>query len=59
MNDFYFANPAHLYFGRSAVEELPTLIGEHKIMPVYGGKSVKVYADFLPSGNDSSVPAPA
>lgn len=42
MNDFYYANPAHLYFGRSAVEELPALIGEHKVMLVYGGKSAKV-----------------
>lgn len=42
MNDFYYSNPSHFYFGKSAIEELPALIGEHKVMLVYGGGSAKV-----------------
>lgn len=41
MNDFHYANPVNIYFGKSAVEELPSLVGEHKVMLVYGGGSAK------------------
>lgn len=44
MLDFQFSTPANIYFGKDAVKELGSIVGERtrKVMLVYGGKSAKM-----------------